>query len=298
MRLFAMMTLLLIVIIPAAAQDTPPTDVPAEAPAEAAVTYPVPGVPALPGGVVGKMRGIYQTGLNNGYRPNVFTKVGDSSTVTSNFLGPVGDGHTQLGDQFGYLQGVIDFYNEVPLRTGNSFNNQSLAAGIGWTAAAVTNPDYANKGICESDESPLRCEFRISRPTIALIMIGNNEVTYLSVEDYTANMQRIIDTSVEKGVIPVISTLHDRRGNTENVQVFNNALRQLAAQNQVPLWDYAAAIDPLPNNGLTTDRTHPNSPSSWYRGAVDFTGDNLQYGFTMRNLTALQMLHAIRGALG
>ncbi len=252
---------------------------------------------ALPGDVVGNIRGIYAAGLANGNRPNVFSKVGDSSTVSYNFLGPIGDGTYDLGE-YGYLQGVIDYYSEVPLRAGNSFNNSSAAAGIGWSAGAVTNPDYAGVG-CQSGESPLRCEYRLSKPTVALIMIGNNEVTYLPVEDYIINMQIIVDMSVEMGVIPVISTLHDRRGNTEKVDAYNAALRQLAAQNRVPLWDYAAALAPLPNKGLTADETHPNTPpGSWYRGTAAFTPENLQYGFTVRNLTALQTLHAIRQSVG
>ncbi|MEL6152018.1 MAG: SGNH/GDSL hydrolase family protein [Chloroflexota bacterium] len=261
------------------------------------VIVPVRAQVGLPGDVAGNIRAIYQNGLEQGNRPEVFSKVGDSSTVSYNFLGPIGDGTYDLGAH-PYLQGTIDFYTATPVGTGNSFNNQSKAAGIGWSAATLTNPAYAGAG-CRSGESPLRCEFRVSQPSVALIMIGNNEVTYLSVEDYIANMQRVIDTSVEMGVIPVISTLHDRRGNTEKVDAYNAALRQLAAQNRVPLWDYAAAIAPLPNNGLTEDRTHPNTPpGSWYRATTEFTDENLQYGFTVRNLTALQMLHAVRGALG
>jgi len=259
------------------------------APAEAQVN--------LSGDVVGNIRAIYADGMSKGNRPNVFSKVGDSSTVSYNFLGPIGDGTYDLGE-YGYLQGVIDFYIETPVGTGNSFNNQSRGAGIGWSASTLTNPAYTPAG-CRAAESPLKCEFRTAQPSIALIMIGNNEVTYLAVEDYVANMQRVIDLSIEMGVIPVISTLHDRRGNTEKVDAYNNALRQLAAQNRVPLWDYAAALTPLPNKGLTPDQTHPNTPpGSWYRGTATFNAENLQYGFTVRNLTALQVLLAVRGSLG
>jgi hypothetical protein len=252
---------------------------------------------SLTGDVASNIRAIYADGLAKGNRPNVFSKVGDSSTASYNFLGPIGDGTYDLGD-YGYLQGVIDFYSEVPVGTGNSFNNQSRAASVGWSAAVLTNPAYTPTG-CRAAESPLRCEYRTAQPSVALIMVGNNEVTYLSVEDYMTNMQRVIDLSVEMGVIPVISTIHNRRGNTEKVDAYNNALRQLAAQNRVPLWDYAAALVPLPNKGLTADETHPNSPpGDWYRGTATFSEENLQYGFTMRNLTALQVLEAVRGGLG
>lgn len=255
----------------------------------------IPGIPQLPGDVIGNIQGIYQHGLSLGNRPDVFSKVGDSSTAVPYFLAPLGEGYANLGDQFAYLQGIVDYYSVTRARTNNSFVNQSLAAGIGWTAAAVTNPDYAAWQHCEHNESPLRCEFRHSQPTMAIIMIGTNEVTWLGVEDYRLNMQRIVDTSVSSGVIPVLTTLPYRRGNEERVDAYNQAVREIAAANRIPLIDYAPIMRSLPNDGLDSERKHPTAvPGNQYRGSVDFTGENLQYGFTIRNLMTLQMLAAVR----
>lgn len=257
----------------------------------------IPGMPQLAGDVVGNMQGIYQQGLALGNRPDVFSKVGDSSTAVPYFLMPLGEGYANLGD-FEFLQGIVDYYSVTRARTNNSFVNTSLAAGIGWTSASVTNPDYANRAHCERNESPLRCEYRISQPTISIIMLGTNEVTWMSAEDYQANMQRVVDTSVAMGVIPVLTTIPDRRGNEENVDSYNQVLREIAVANRIPLIEYAPIMRTLPNDGLDSERKHPTAvPGNQYRGSVDFTGENLRYGFTMRNLMTLQMLGAIRAHL-
>jgi hypothetical protein len=49
----------------------------------------------------------------------------------------------------------------------------------------------------------------------------------------------------------------------------------------------------LPNNGLSDDGIHPSWPPGEYSDAARFTGNNLQYGYTVRNFTALQALDAV-----
>lgn len=253
--------------------------------------------PALPSAVTRNIRTIYQAGVTNGNRPDVFSKVGDSITASSSFLNPLGDGTYDLGT-YSELQPVIEYYNDAQLRTGNPFTNQSLAAGVGWSAMTVLNPDNAKADACEVGETPLECEYRYSQPTVALIMFGSNDVTFRTVEEYTADMQQIIDISVANGVIPVISTIPHQDAYADKIDAFNAALRQLAADNNLPLWDYGTASRSLPDAGLSADGLHPSAPP-WdqTQGAGEFTAESLQYGYTTRNLTALQTLADVRAAL-
>ncbi len=69
-------------------------------------------------------------------------------------------------------------------------------------------------------------------------------------------------------------------------------MRELAAGRRLPLWDYAAALAPLPDQGLAWDHLHPSSPEKSNQLAV-FSAENLQYGYVVRNLTALQILDRI-----
>ena len=52
----------------------------------------------------------------------------------------------------------------------------------------------------------------------------------------------------------------------------------------------------LPNNGLEADGVHPSYPPDTigqWEAAANFVGENLQYGYNMRNLSALQVLDAL-----
>jgi hypothetical protein len=255
------------------------------------------GTSAFSAGVTRNIQSIYRRGLAMGNRPDVFSKVGDSITASSSYLKPIGDGSYDL-DEFGYLQATIEHYSTTTARTGNSFNNLSLAAKPGWSAQGVLLTDYANPEVCQPGEIPLVCEYHTTKPSIALIMLGSNDVAYRPLADYIADMQQIIDISVEMGVIPVISTIPYRADFADKVAAYNDALRELTSQNNVPLWDYAAALQDVPERGLSVDGLHPSAPP-WDQqgGAAQFTAESLNYGFTVRNLTALQMLHAVRGAV-
>jgi len=98
--------------------------------------------------------------------------------------------------------------------------------------------------------------------------------------------------------VPVISTIPQRVGYEVQTSQYNAALRGLATENLVPLWDYAAALDLLQGGGLSADGVHPSVPPIGSVGAARFTPESLQYGFTVRNLTALQALDAVRRTLG
>lgn len=70
--------------------------------------------------------------------------------------------------------------------------------------------------------------------------------------------------------------------------------RVIAQSNDIPLWDYWSAMQVLPNTALSPDNVHPSYPSETdFAQAANFTGDNLQYGYVIRNLTALEVLDAV-----
>jgi hypothetical protein len=239
--------------------------------------------------IVEHIRAVYTTGQALGNRPNVFVKVGDSITVSPGFLYPIGQGTYNLGD-YTSLQAVIDFFSETPTRTGNSFSNQSVAAGVGWSAFAVLTSSNGDFSQCVGGETPLACEYRLNKPSIALIMYGTNDVGYRSNEDYRSDLEQIISYSERMGVIPILSTIPNRPDTPARVQEFNQIVADLTAAHQLPLWDYYSATINLPGYGLTSDQVHPSSSP---RGQADFRTDNLQYGYVMRNLTALQMLDSV-----
>lgn len=246
-------------------------------------------------GVGSRLREIFETGQQLGNRPNVFSKVGDSITFTAAYLTPFGRGNYALGDYL-YLQPVVDFYAAETARTGNSFQNESLSAYNGWRAATVLDPDKADSRLCQPGETPLVCEYRLSRPAVALIMLGTNDVIPTSPHEFEQQMRVILDISLEMGVIPVLSTIPEYKQVNMHREVaqLNDVIAALAREYQVPLWDYHLIIGGLPNNGIGEDGVHP---SVSYSHPAEFTPDFLHLGMTVRNLSALQVLDAIYWAI-
>jgi hypothetical protein len=243
--------------------------------------------------VIDHIRAIYAQGQRMRNRGDVFAKIGDSITVNDNFLHPIGYGVYDLGE-YGYLYDVIEHFDARALYNRSSFNRVSVAAGVGWSAWAALNPEYATPDLCDPEERPLDCEYRLIRPSLALIMFGTNEVSYMDTSIYIGHISRIIDLSEERGVIPIISTLPDRHAWEDKIARWNDQLRDLAAERQIPLWDYAAALRDLPAHGLGHDGVHPSfPPDGWFERAALFDPEHLQYGYNVRNLTALQILDRV-----
>jgi len=266
-------------------------------------TFPITGealqaptVPAVNGtGVISNVgstsRQIFERGQQLGNRRDVFSKVGDSLTVATFVLYPFGWGTYNLGP-YQHLQTAVNFFSTTNAREGNSFANVSLAADNGWTTRDLLDPARARGGVCQAGETPLACEYRVVKPSVALILIGTNDVASVPVNEYAGNLQRIVQITIENGIIPVLSTIPTRFG--YDVTPYNQTIIQTAQANGIPLWDYWSAMQLLPNGGLSADGMHPSYPSETdFAAAANFTGDNLQYGYVIRNLTALEALDAV-----
>lgn len=248
---------------------------------------------SFPETISNHLQEIFQRGQQMGNRADVFSKIGDSITVSSNFLHPLGRGQYNLGE-FTYLQDVINYYSQTTARTGNSFVNQSLAATEGWSAFAALTPNSANPQFCGAGELPLLCEYRTVRPSVALIMFGTNDAGFRSDEEFYNDMQRIVTLTEEQGIIPILSTIPNRPDVAHRVQAFNAIIRDIAASNNLPVIEYFELTISLPNFGLTSDNVHPSSPPQGSTAAANFNPINLQYGYVVRNLATLQALHLVQ----
>jgi lysophospholipase L1-like esterase len=270
---------------------------PAAAPAPSENTSPAaaPISSNVISGITSTARRIFQAGQALGNRANIFSKVGDSITVSPYFLFPIGWGTYNLRGHSS-LQRVVNFFRAGDAREGNnSFANPSLAAYNGITTSGILDPNNAWAQVCQAGETPLECEYRIVRPSVALIMLGTNDVVSLSPDDYRSNLSRIVQITVDRGIIPVLSLIPTRTGYESSIPTFNLIIADVARSFDTPLWNYPAALSGLDNAGLG-DGIHPSAPpgsAGDYSPAADFTADNLRYGYTVRNLTALQVLDAV-----
>ena len=250
--------------------DPTPTPLPTLAP-EAWKTLPV--IPEISDHVIE----IYQRGQELGNNPGAFSKLGDCGSTPSWFLGDFdrGPSYYSLG-AYQELAGVIEQYS-------GSFGRTSLAARSGFNASSLFVTLWADRSQCESNETPLACEIRLQRPSVALITLGANDVWHP--DEFEPQMRKIIDFLLEKGVIPVLATKPD---NQEGDGKINAIIARLAREYDIPLWNYWRAVQELPDQGLQEDGVH----LTWGRNFFD-DPEVMQKAWPVRNLTALQMLHAI-----
>jgi hypothetical protein len=221
-------------------------------------------------------RDLYQLGLSLGNRPNAFSKIGDCNSVGPFFLAPFDKGEYRLGTTYAYLQPAITQF-------AGSFNRDGAAAMDGVNVLSIFEPLWANPTLCEKGESPLACELRIHRPSFAIVSLGTNGYWHTD-QEYETNTRRIIDELIAHGVVPIFSTKAD---NLETGDRFNQIIRRLASEYDLPLWDFALAAHALPGGGLA-DTYH----LTWGQPNYD-TAPQPYTGWQMRNLTALQALDAV-----
>ena len=98
-------------------------------------------------------------------------------------------------------------------------------------------------------------------------------------------MRKIIEYSINHGVLPIIGTKAD---NFEEDESINQTIVRLALEYDIPLWNYWLAVQSLPNQGLEKDGVY----LKW--GHVRFDDpENLQLAWPVRNLTAMQALDLV-----
>ncbi len=234
-------------------------------------------------------RSIYQRGIEMGNDPHAFSKIGDCQSIPTYFLSYFDvPGQYNLGDYVD-LQVTIDWY-------AGSFARQSLSVKGGFNAAAILSPLRADPTQCESSENPIQCEFRLQNPSVAIISL--EEWWAGHPENYESYMRRIIEYTINQGVVPILATKAD---NLEGNNLINQTIAALAYEYDIPLWNFWAAVQPLPSHGLIAYNAsgEPDMFHLTHSEGYFFYNDpaGTQSGWSVRNLTALQALDAVRRGL-
>jgi uncharacterized protein YraI len=254
---------------------------------------------------------IFRAGQALGNRRDVFTIVGGCNSLAAGFMIPFGTGNYSLGP-YGSLQPTVDYFLRTPVDgVPNSFAHKGVAVRAGYTAAAITDPAWADPAYCQGGESPLTCEYRRSKPAVAFVLLGVLDVYWFTPPQFEYHMRQIIETSIAQGVIPVITTFPttagragDAAGDYDGAISFDDRavyraefdliLVNLAAEYGVPLMNLWRAARDLPRSGFREgDFIHfwePDDASTW----GSFAGAQHKNIFAMWNLIALQTLDVLR----
>jgi len=220
---------------------------------------------------------IYSRGIDLGNNPNSFSKVGDCGTTPAWFLGDFDRGpeYYELGDYTNLLP-IIDHYQ-------GAFGRTSLAAKSGFNASSIFSPIWSDRTQCQANETPLECEYRISNPAIAIIMLGSNDVWHQDI--FEQQMRKIIEYTISVGIVPVLSTKAD---NEEKDGSINATIAELALEYEIPLLNYWRAVQPLPDHGLQEDGVHITWGPNRFNDPLI-----MKKGWPVRNLVTLQILDAV-----
>ena len=238
--------------------------------------------PVVPEGVSDRMVSIYQQGLAIGNDPNAFSKIGDCETHTTWFLYDFDQNENSYNlGPYSDLQGVIDYYE-------GSYERLSLATKAGFTSASIMAQLWADPEKCMLGETPLTCEFRVHNPSFAIVALGTNDTA--NPERFEENYRKVVETCIEHGVVPILATKPD---NLEGDHRINETIVRVAEEYEVPLWNFWAAIQDLPDEGLQDDGAH----LTWYPNDFSDPRGLEEASWPRRNLTALQVLEVVRQAV-
>ncbi len=214
-------------------------------------------------------RAIYQYGLATGTNPHAFSILGDCQSVAEVFMGIFDTDPTIVAGLLPELQTVV-------VQFIGSFDRLSPTVEGGTTAGAVLWPAWhGNRFTCQANESPLECELRLHNPSIVIINLG----THFEIRNIFY-LRRILDQLIELGILPILSTKADNRELDEHL---NLEIALLAAEYNLPLWNFYAAVSDLPYNilGVMAGRE--------YQGAIYLSDEGLE----LHRYTALQALTAV-----
>jgi hypothetical protein len=195
--------------------------------------------PVLPVEISDEMRRLYQAGLRKGTHPRAFSVIGDCQSLPEVFLG-VFDTNLRVRT---LLPGPL---RETARNFSGSFGRPSPTVRDGLTAGAVLWNEWAKSyqrgEVCRPNETPLACELRINNPSIVFIHIGTHwearNVRYLTL---------MIEQIKEHGAVPVMVTKADNREKDERI---NLQSVQVAQEQGIPVWNFWAAVQHTPNQGL------------------------------------------------
>ncbi len=259
--------------IPGPPTETPP---PTATPHRIVNTLPLEAYLIMPEEVIANSRAIFARGQDLGRNPRAYSKVGDSTIENPHFMTRFDEGPYNLGE-YGHLQAVIDYFS-------GSHGRQGMAVRRGFHSWTINDPMWADKDVCQANESPLTCEIHLHNPSIMIFRLGSNDRGVPA--GFEENLRESVQYAIDNGVLPILGTKADR---FEGSNINNDIIRQLASELQIPLWDFDRVAQTLPDRGLDEEGVHLTIYYAHdYTSPVAFTR-----GHGLHNLTALLVLDAV-----
>jgi hypothetical protein len=200
-------------------------------------------LPIIPETIDASLQRVYERGIELGNDPHAFSIFGDCQARPGEFFGVFETDAELIESLSPDLREVVDYFS-------GSFNRESPTAQDGTTPGSLlwTQWHRGEYG-CTFAETPVECELRVHRPSFVLIQIG----THFESRN-TEYLRTVILQLLDAGVVPILATKADNREKDERI---NRDMAMLAAEYDLPLWNFWAAVSDLPDRGLYTRDDRP-----------------------------------------
>lgn len=225
-------------------------------------------LPVIPQ-VDASIREIYEYGQTLGNDPHSFSIFGDCQSRPAEFFGVFETDVEVVEALSPDLQETVDYFQ-------GSFNRESPTTKDGTTPGSLLWASWHQGEFdCSFAETPVECELRIHNPSFVIIQVG----THFESRN-TEYLRKIILQLMDAGVVPILATKADNREKDERI---NRDMSMLAAEYDLPLWNFWAAVSDLPDRGLYTRKDRP------LQGPIYLTDEAL----AIHRMTGLEALNAV-----
>jgi hypothetical protein len=139
------------------------------------------------------------------------------------------------------------------------------------------------------------------KPRMVVFMLGTNDASAgRSVSAYAADMAKSLDMMLERGIIPVLSTIPPHIGQPKRTKDYNEALRALAKKRGIPLIDFEKEIlkrrpDDWDGTLLNKGDVHPTTGVNGSKPTSPPTAENLRNsGYLLRGWLSVQKIAEVK----
>jgi hypothetical protein len=217
-------------------------------------------------------RQIWQKGVKRGNDPHAFSVLGDCHSQPDVLFARFAD--RALWDTPAYKP-----YKQTLKDFRQSWGRSFVTVANGMSVASALNPTWARSPDCKSGETPLACELRVHNPSVLIISLGTNWGTR-DPDEFEQYLREILDLTLKENVLPMIATKGDPTG---QYNPLNERMVAVAHEYDLPLWNFWASIQDLPNQGL----------KPWDRNGVYLSVE----AWSIKRDTGLQALDQVRQAV-
>jgi hypothetical protein len=215
------------------------------------------------------IREIYEYGQSLGNDPHAFSIFGDCQSRPDAFFGVFETDPSLVASLSPELQETVQNFQ-------GSFDRESPTSQDGTTPGALLWPQWHRGEYgCSFSETPVECELRIHHPSFVIIQIG----THFESRN-TEYLRKVILQLLDAGVVPILATKADNREKDDRI---NHDMTNLAAEYDLPLWNFWAAVSNLPSRGLYTRKDRP------LQGPIYLTDE----AAVIHRMTGLEVLNAV-----